>query len=95
MTPPDGTPTLGEVVRRLEEVASRLQQLTDRLDTTYLRHDVYRAERRADEGRLAVIEGRLDEHDSDRTWLRRAAITSVAFPLLVTIIGSIILAVRP
>lgn len=55
-------PTLGEVLRRLDEVAQRLESVATKLDEsqeraarTYVRQDVYLAERQSMESNIADI----------------------------------------
>lgn len=89
-----GGPTLAEVVRRLDEVVSQLAALTARLDSTYLRRDVYEAqrgmERVADESR----DRRLDQIEDDKTWFRRAVVIGIAFPILLTVFDAVLLVVK-
>lgn len=67
-------PTLGEVLRRLDEVANTLTNLASRLDKDYVRKDVYGEWREAMAQRVKDIEAELDEKVRDATAFRRQII---------------------
>ncbi len=55
-------PTLGEVIRRLDEIVERQERMLDRMDRdrveaakTYVRQDVYSAERQVVEANVADV----------------------------------------
>jgi hypothetical protein len=84
--PPDSQPTLGEVMRRLDDTSSQLARLADQMRTDRDRADmrfVPRGEwvegRRADQGRIAETEKDVVEikgketarEQADTTWRRQ------------------------
>lgn len=82
MNPPNSEPTLGEVLRRLDEVAKQMadmasQMREDRLQTaaTYVRQDVYIAQRQADQAVVADLNGEVrsvkDERKADQASRRQ------------------------
>lgn len=66
-------PTLGEVIRRLDEYVSQQQRILDRLEhmatdnaATYVRQDVYIAQRQADQAIVADLHGDIQTVKADR-----------------------------
>jgi hypothetical protein len=88
MTQPDRRAddiTLGEVVRRLDDVSRQLASLAARLDETYLRKDVY-------EVKHVNLRNDVDEILEQQQWNRRLAVSGIVVPVLATIIAALILA---
>ena len=54
VTTPLPEPTHAEVIRRLDSIATDLKSLNDRLDSTYVRRDVYEEVHRHAEAALAA-----------------------------------------
>lgn len=86
MAPASDGPTLGEVVRRLEEITAQLarlaQQLTDmptHLDSTYVRKETYMVKESAQDKAIRDLE------DSRRN-ISRLAWTSIALPIILLVI---------
>lgn len=104
----DGAPTLGEVVRRLDdvsrrldEVSSRLEQRAAQMETAFVRKDVFEAVQQSDAIQMRGLEGethsigkRLDTIEDRRRADRALLLGSLAFPLLVTLIGALLLSGR-
>lgn len=72
-------PTLGEIMRRLDEVARQMVALADRLDrqqeqaaSTFVRRDVYAADRQLADAHVADIRHDLGAHATDIEANRRA-----------------------
>jgi hypothetical protein len=85
----DDPVTLGELSRRLDAMERRFEGEFGKLgrsihDLQFVHHDQYRAERDALVHRVAELE---DAH----TWIVRAVIASILFPLIVTVIGVILI----
>ncbi|MGZ4663728.1 MAG: hypothetical protein ACXV5Q_01410 [Frankiaceae bacterium] len=89
---PEDGPTLGEVVRRLEEVARQLAELTSRLDSTYMRRDLADANRTADERVMKDLRTDLDAIVDQQRRNRNLAVAGFALPLLVAVLSALILA---
>lgn len=77
--------TLGEVVRRLDDITRQLAGLADRLDETYLRKDVY-------EVKHVNLRHDVDEILEQQQWNRRLAVSGIVLPVLATVIAALILA---
>jgi hypothetical protein len=104
----DDAPTLGEVVRRLDDVSRRLddisarvEQREARMEAAYVRKDVFDAVQASDAVQMRGIEGevhsigkRLDTTEDRRRQDRALLLGSLAFPLLVILLGALLLAGR-
>ena len=73
--------TLGELARRLDEVVSRFEALANRLDTTYLRQEMFTSyQRLADAERARLVDAitlattRLDSLEDGRRWVTRSIV---------------------
>ena len=91
MTPP--AVTLGEVIRRLDELSRSVITLADRLDVTYIRRDVYAVQRATDDENLRQLREDLDAIVKQQRENRRLAMSGIVLPVLATIIAALILAV--
>lgn len=101
----DDTPTLGEVVRRLDDVSRRLDDVSSRLDqretrmaAEYVRRDVFEATQQTDGVQMRGLESehhnlkkRLDRAEDQRRQDRALVLSSLAFPLLVLILGALLI----
>ena len=74
---------LAEDIRQLTRAIEALTKRFDDLGQTYLPREVYEAHHQALADKVARI-------DSRTTWIGRAAITGLAFPVLVAIIVAVI-----
>lgn len=115
----DDAPTLGEIVRRLDDISRRLDEVSHRLDqreirmaAEYVRRDVFEAVQTADAIQVRGIEGethslgkRLDAEatqlaariirtEDQRRQDRALLLGSLAFPLLVMLLGALFLSGR-
>jgi MFS-type transporter involved in bile tolerance (Atg22 family) len=88
----DGAPGLAEVVRRLEEVVAELREMRRTMETTYMRQDVYKAQRQADQQTVKELRGDLDVIAEQQQWNRRIAVSGLLLPILVVVLGTVILA---
>lgn len=95
-------PTLGEVLRRLDEVSRQLVDITREIKedrsaaaATYVRQDVYIAQRQADAAVVADIHGDIksikDDRRKDNDWKRQQNLSLAA--LAITVLVSIALAI--
>jgi hypothetical protein len=91
-------PTMGEILRRLDDVVGQVASIAGRLhedrlraETTYVRLDVYNADRRGEDRANAEIQRDLDDlkrhNDTDAQWRRQMllAFAVLAITSLVTI----------
>lgn len=92
MTPPADGVTLGEVVRRLEEVSRQLTELVANLNTTYVRKDVYEVQQKVDEETMKELRVDLDAIVEQQRQNRRLALSGVALPILTLVAAALILA---
>ncbi|MGZ4663579.1 MAG: hypothetical protein ACXV5Q_00635 [Frankiaceae bacterium] len=88
----DDGPTLGEVVRRLEDVARQLAELTSRLDSTYLRKDLADANRASDVRVMTDLRTDLDAIVDQQRKNRNLAVAGFVLPVLVGVVTALILA---
>lgn len=92
-------PTLGEVLRRLEQVVTQLQDISNKMDKdrsdaalTYVRKDVYNAEAGAHERRIKDLEDENQAKEKTAADTRRQFIflvLSLAIPVLASLLLSI------
>lgn len=94
---PEDGPTLGEVVRRLEDVMRQLatvaQQLADmpkQLDSTYVRKETYTVQLRADQTISADLRHDLDAIVDQQRTTRRIVWSTAAAPVLVALLTLIL-----
>ena len=90
--PADDGPTLGEVSRQLAEVAQQLRDLIDRLDLTYVRRDVYDAQREGDLRTLTELRRDADAIVDQQRQNRRLAVSGIVLPILSGLILAVLLA---
>lgn len=88
----DHGPTLGEVVRRLEDVTRQLSELGQRLDSTYVRKETYAVQHIADTQVAVDLRRDLDAIVEQQRANRRLALSGIVLPVLATIIAALILA---
>jgi hypothetical protein len=79
-------PTLGEVVRQLAAITSQLDKITQRLDTDYIRKDVYAAQMQSMAEKIDVLTERADKADAQRAADRRLIITAFVAPIITALI---------
>lgn len=85
---PAEEPTLGEILRRLEELSIEVKSIPLRIDETYLRRDVYSSDLTRTEQAMDHILHRIEQMESRSEWVVRtvgalviAAIVGVALYL--------------
>jgi signal transduction histidine kinase len=92
-------PTLGEVIVRLDGLAAQIGALLDRLDkvdTTYVRQDVYEVQRHATQDITRELRTDLDAIVSQQRQNRLIAMTGLILPIVsAVIIGLILTALKP
>lgn len=98
MSEHDG-PTLGEVVRRLDDVAMQLGKIVEqlavmpeRLDSTYVRKETYMVQHTSDTKITDELRADLDAIVDQQRQNRILAVTALAAPLLVGVLTFLILA---
>lgn len=75
--PIDSEPTLGEILRRLEELTIEVKSIPLRIDETYVRRDVYRADHDRISDAMTHLIDRLDKIESRSEWTVRVVGTLV------------------
>ena len=77
-------PTMGEVARRLDEVARAVEKLVERLEASYVSRGVYDSDQRGTDRRITEIESDLDD---SRNFRRQTilALVVMAIPVMVTL----------
>lgn len=87
------TPTNAELMRAIEAMRTDFRDLTSRLEVSYVRKDVYMADRAADtiqmqglEDSVHLVNRRIDKTEDSQATNRRALVASFLFPLAVAII---------
>lgn len=79
-------PTIGEVVRRLDDIVRRLDEMTTQLRTDYVRADLYISQREADRDDVADQRHRLDAIEKQRAADRRLIITAFVAPIITSLL---------
>lgn len=94
----DAGPSLGEVARQIETLVSEVREMRRTMETTYVRQDVYEADRktviearRADKQVVSELRGDLDTIAEQQQWNRRIAVSGLLLPILVLVLGAVIL----
>ena len=64
-------PTLGEILRRLEEVSIEVKSIPLRIDETYVRRDVYNSDLAKTEQAMDHIVHRIEQMESRSEWVIR------------------------
>jgi hypothetical protein len=83
---------LPEVVRRLEELITEFRDWRRIAETTYVRQDVYKAQRQGDQQTVKELRGDLNVIAEQQQWNRRIAVSGLLLPILVIVFGAVILA---
>jgi hypothetical protein len=73
----DGGPTLGEIGRRLDNLSGQVRDLKSDLNATYVRRDVYDADRRGDAVEMRGALVRIEAIEQAKKWGSRTVITAV------------------
>jgi hypothetical protein len=64
-------PTLGEVIRRLDDLRKQVEDLPSKIDSTYVRKDVYEKARELAEEKHVSALARIIRLESRQEWLVR------------------------
>lgn len=88
--PASGTPSLGEVSRRLDDVTSRLEALAVRMESTYVRFDLFEASKELQETERKQLEVRVGGLESRSEWLIR----TVGAIIIAAVLGVVVTATR-
>lgn len=91
--------TLGEVSRRLaaleHQFTAGVDRLGNRIDALQFVHrDVHRADVAAVRAELAVERARTDELEEDKKWMRRALLTGLLLPIVLSLLLATLMLVR-
>jgi predicted nucleic acid-binding Zn-ribbon protein len=81
---PSREPTPAEIAEDLRELRSAVDRLAEVVERTYVRFDVYRAEQKSLEARVAKVEER-------HTWVARTAMAGLLLPIVVAVVLAVIL----
>lgn len=65
-------PTLGEVMRRLDDTVNKLDALAVKIEESYVRQDVYQADFQASRNLLQTLIDRIKKMEDRFEWLVRA-----------------------
>lgn len=86
-------PTVAELVRQLAQITAQLDRIAQRLETDYVRRDLYEEARKADRDdvrdtneRIGRMEKRQDKADTQRAADRRLIITAFVAPIITALI---------
>jgi hypothetical protein len=81
--------SMAELARRLDEVAQRFEALANRLDTTYLRREIFNSYReladasvKSQSERMDEMKARITELEEGRKWLSRLVIGFIVVAVL-------------
>jgi hypothetical protein len=98
---PEVVRRLDEVSKRLDDVSARLEQRAAQMEAAFVRKDVFEAVQQADAVQMRGIEGeihslskRMDTSEDRRRADRALLLGSLAFPLLVALLGALLLSGR-
>ena len=80
----------GETTRRIDDLVSRLEALSVRLETKYVRFDLFEASKQLAEAERAQINQRLEKMESRSEWLLRL----VGGMIVTAVLGLVITAAR-
>jgi len=67
-------PTLGEIMRRLDELSLEVKSIPMRFEESFLRRDVYRADLERVQTNLEAITSRLEKQESRSEWFVRTVV---------------------
>ena len=80
----DHEPTLGEIMRRLEDLSLEVKQLNINIGETYVRRDVYSSDTARVLQAMEGITARLEKMESRSEWVVR----TVGALIIATVIGA-------
>lgn len=72
------------VERGARETSDAIRRLSERIETTYIRRDVY-------EARHAILQEKVTKVEERHTWVGRTALAALFLPILVSIVAAIVL----
>lgn len=82
----DHEPTLGEIMRRLDDLSLEVKSIPLRFEESFIRRDVYRADLERVQDNLKTLTDRIEKQDNRYEWVVRtvgalviAAVLAVAF----------------
>lgn len=75
-------PVLREVIRQLGELATRLEAVSNRLETTYVRKDVFDAHKETAKAKQDDLANDVKELQDWQKWIQRLVIGAVALAVL-------------
>lgn len=86
--PGEGEYSVGELGRRLADITGRLEGLATRMETTYVRFDLFEASKQLSETERAQLDSRISKLEARSEWLIRtvgAMIIAALLGLVVTV----------
>jgi tetrahydromethanopterin S-methyltransferase subunit G len=76
-------PTLGEIMRRLDDLTSEVKQINSNIGETYVRRDVYSSDSARIQQAMETITDRVEKMESRSEWVVR----TVGALIIATIVG--------
>jgi hypothetical protein len=86
----DTTPTLAEVARRVDDLVERMEKAIDRLETQYVRFDVFVGFKEGMVDGRAEVDRRIEQLESRQEWLVR----TIGGLVLAALLGAVFAAGR-
>lgn len=83
-------PTLGEIMRRLEDLALEVKSIPLRFEETFIRRDVYRADLERVQENLKNLTDRIEKQDNRFEWVVR----TVGAILIASVLSVVIITTR-
>jgi hypothetical protein len=77
-------PTLGEIMRRLDDLTTEVKQININIGETYVRRDVYSADSQRITQAMETITDRLEKMESRSEWVVR----TVGALFIATVVGA-------
>ena len=82
----DGVPSRAELGRRADEILKRFEHLTNRLETTYVRYDLFEAAKQLAAADRDALSARLAKLESRSEWIVR----TIGAILIGAVIGGVL-----
>lgn len=79
-------PTIAELVRQLAAITAQLDRIAQRLETDYVRRDLYMAQMQVLTEKIDELKERADRSDTQRASDRRLIITAFVAPIITALI---------
>lgn len=83
-------PTLGEIMRRLDELSLEVKSIPLRFEESFIRRDVYRADLERVQDNLKNLTDRIEKQDNRYEWIVRTV-----GGLVIAAILAVVLVIKP